>query len=411
MSVPGLRRVAWEGKGTYCGLDTDFRRNHEDRGRTAALCRLRGVEFRPAIRGAADDGQVPASAIRRFGRSLDRLHAVLPGGAAAGIPLLLLPDAISWRQGTGPGAPRPADAQRGRAAAEDRAWKRLAAVPQSRSCLCWRRRWACRTSHCRATSPLLQSWLAAPRGEHFPYRLFALSNAASLLALLAYPVAIEPFLSTRAADGLLVRRLRRAAVPAGRGGGWQSAPGTSGGLDRSPGSEHRPWLWIALAACASTLWLAIANYLGQQVAAMPFLWVVPMAIYLLSFILCFEADGWYRPALFRWLMPVAWIAIGSRIALEGSAGGLQWEIPIFSRGAVHLLHVLPRRTGAQQASRRNTDWRSSTSWWPREARWAASSSGWSRRTSFRLSWSFRSELRRRSFWRSTSSSDSVPRGD
>jgi hypothetical protein len=55
-----------------------------------------------------------------------------------------------------------------------------------------------------------------------------------------------------------------------------------------------------------------------------------MAIYLLSFILCFEADGWYRPELFRWLMPVAWIAIGSRIALEGSAGGLQWEIPIFS---------------------------------------------------------------------------------
>ena len=48
-----------------------------------------------------------------------------------------------------------------------------------------------------ATSPLLQSWLAASRGKHFPYRLFALSNAASLLALLAYPVAIEPFLSTR----------------------------------------------------------------------------------------------------------------------------------------------------------------------------------------------------------------------
>ena len=79
---------------------------------------------------------------------------------------------------------------------------------------------------------------------------------------------------------------------------------------------------------------------------MPFLWVVPMAIYLLSFILCFEADGWYRPSLFRWLMPVAWIAICSRIALEGSAAGWGGRSR-FSGGAVYLLHVLPRRTGTQ----------------------------------------------------------------
>ena len=175
-----------------------------------------------------------------------------------------------------------------------------------------------------ATSPLLQSWLAASRGEHFPYRLFALSNAASLLALLAYPVAIEPLLPTRLqmvywSGGYVALLFLLAAVAVGK------VPQA-----RPVVSEGRPWLWIALAACASTLWLAIANYLGQQVGAMPFLWVVPMAIYLLSFILCFEADGWYRPALFRWLMPVAWIAICSRIALEGSAGGLQWEIPIFS---------------------------------------------------------------------------------
>ena len=181
-----------------------------------------------------------------------------------------------------------------------------------------------------ATSPLLQSWLAGLRGRHFPYRLFALSNAASLLALLAYPVAIEPFLSTRLqmawwSGGYLALLFLLAVAAAGNL--LQKRP-----ADRPQpiASEPRPWLWIALAACASTLWLAIANYLGQQVAAMPFLWVVPMAVYLLSFILCFEADGWYRPALFRWLMPVAWIAIASRMALEGSAGGLEWEIPVFS---------------------------------------------------------------------------------
>ena len=180
-----------------------------------------------------------------------------------------------------------------------------------------------------ATSPLLQSWLAL-RGRHFPYRLFALSNAASLLALLAYPVAIEPFFSTRLQmawwSGGYVALLLLLAVVADANL-LQTRPADG---PRSIVSERRPWLWIALAACASTLWLAVANYLGQQVAAMPFLWIVPMAVYLLSFILCFEADGWYKPALFRWLMPIAWIAIGSRIALEGSAGGLQWEIPVFS---------------------------------------------------------------------------------
>src|SRR5258708_3403212 len=76
------------------------------------------MEFCLAIRGAADHSQVPASTIRRFGRSLDRLHAVLPGGATPGIPLLLLPHTVSQRQGTGPGALWPVDPQRGRAAAE-----------------------------------------------------------------------------------------------------------------------------------------------------------------------------------------------------------------------------------------------------------------------------------------------------
>src|SRR5260370_10521446 len=76
------------------------------------------MEFCLVIRGAADQSQVPASTIRRFGRSLDRLHAVLPGGATPGIPLLLLPHTVSQRQGTGPGALWPADLQRGRAASE-----------------------------------------------------------------------------------------------------------------------------------------------------------------------------------------------------------------------------------------------------------------------------------------------------
>uniref|UniRef100_Q02CN8 Integral membrane protein-like protein n=1 Tax=Solibacter usitatus (strain Ellin6076) TaxID=234267 RepID=Q02CN8_SOLUE len=180
-----------------------------------------------------------------------------------------------------------------------------------------------------ATSPLLQSWLVATRKESFPYRLFALSNAASLLALLAYPAGIEPFLSTRLQMagwsvgyvGLVVL----VGVAAVRSQFRKLPPYRPQPIAAAPS----PWLWIALAACASTLWLAITNHLGQQVAAMPFLWIIPMAVYLLTFILCFEADGWYRPELYRWLMPIAWIAICSRVALASPAGGLRLELPIF----------------------------------------------------------------------------------
>jgi SAM-dependent methyltransferase len=75
------------------------------------------------------------------------------------------------------------------------------------------------------------------------------------------------------------------------------------------------------------LWLAVANHLSQEVAAVPFLWVLPLSLYLLSFILCFESSVWYRPAVFRWLLPAACAAMGWRIAVPGS---LQGEMAVFS---------------------------------------------------------------------------------
>ncbi len=178
------------------------------------------------------------------------------------------------------------------------------------------------------SGPLLQSWFAASPGAQFPYRLFAWSNAASLLALLAYPVAVERFLPLGAqlrwwsgayillavmvfllaADG---RRQPAAVRPAAR-----------------PFEGH-PLLWIALAACASTLWLGVVNHLNSEVAAIPLLWVLPLGVYLLSFILCFEFEGAYQPSRYRWWLPVAWIAVGYRLARPGPEGGLAWEIPLF----------------------------------------------------------------------------------
>jgi spermidine synthase len=187
-----------------------------------------------------------------------------------------------------------------------------------------------------ANSPLQQSWLvASAAGGRFPYRLFALSNAASLAALLAYPVAIEPFLSLRQqlrwwsggyvvfAVGCGLSALRHAAAGQRRVVGGE-------GPAAAAAAAQRPWLWVALGACASTLWLAVANYLSQEVAAIPFLWVLPLSLYLLSFILCFEGHGWYRPALFRWLLPIAWTAVCYRLAWPGTGGALELEILVFS---------------------------------------------------------------------------------
>lgn len=173
-----------------------------------------------------------------------------------------------------------------------------------------------------ATSPLLQTWY----GEGAPYRLFALSNAASLVALLAYPTLIEPRLPLGA-------QFR----------GWSIAWAVFAAscvlcaiANRAPflSKSKRPvvriaLVWAALAACAAVLWPAVANHLSQEVAAIPFLWVLPLSVYLLSLILCFERRGWYSPQLFRWLLPLACAAIAWRLGMQGSAGGIAWEIPIF----------------------------------------------------------------------------------
>ena len=74
------------------------------------------------------------------------------------------------------------------------------------------------------------------------------------------------------------------------------------------------WTWLGLAACPSVLWLAIANHLSQDVAPVPFLWILPLSLYLLSFVLCFDREGWYRPRLFRWLLPLAWVAMTFGVA-------------------------------------------------------------------------------------------------
>jgi hypothetical protein len=156
-----------------------------------------------------------------------------------------------------------------------------------------------------ATSPLAQTWLAQSNGSRTrsPYRMFALSNFGSLLALLSYPVVIEPILTTGTQARLWSFLYLGFVVVCGGTAWFTRADSPSSGVVRSTSSAPAAGfvdrvLWFSLAACASTLLLAVTNHMSQNVAAIPLFWVVPLSLYLLSFILCFESARWYRPTLF-----------------------------------------------------------------------------------------------------------------
>jgi len=164
-----------------------------------------------------------------------------------------------------------------------------------------------------ATGPLIQSWYARAERVAFPYRLFALSNLGSLTALLAYPVVVEPIFALRrqmvvwsVLYGSFVVLCSAAAFRF-----WRARPladdivGGKTPLRQIAPGRNDYLLWGALAAASSGLLITVMNHLCQNVAPIPLLWVLPLATYLLTFILCFDRKGWYIPGLIRWLLPPA----------------------------------------------------------------------------------------------------------
>ncbi len=159
-----------------------------------------------------------------------------------------------------------------------------------------------------ATSPLLQAWYLRTHAGAIPYRLFALSNFGSMLALLSYPTLIEPNLALgRQAVIWSIGFAAFALVCAVAG--WRSRSGVDPmqSEKKDPPNFATMLLWIGLAACASTLLLAVTSHLTQNVAPIPLLWIVPLSLYLLSFILCFESDRFYNRYVF---LPLLLISLG-----------------------------------------------------------------------------------------------------
>ena len=191
-----------------------------------------------------------------------------------------------------------------------------------------------------STSPLVQSWFARAFPGSSPYRLFALSNFASMSALLGYPFLIEPWYrnaeqSLYWSAGFALFVLLCVALA------WRSrslAPLTvEGGQTAATSDEARPSgraiaFWLLLAAMGSVTLLAVANHLTQNISSIPLLWVVPLALYLLTFILCFEGRAWYRRdaylGLLMWVLcMMAWFLADKSLQFE-----LLWHIGVFCLG-------------------------------------------------------------------------------
>ena len=198
-----------------------------------------------------------------------------------------------------------------------------------------------------ATGPLLQQWFSRAQPGVSPYRLYALSNFGSLLALVSYPFFFETHFTRKAQAGLwawgLVAYVLCCGFCALRL--WKSDVQSPMSKAQSPESEPAPEndaplatpspainsqpstlnysLWLLLPTCASVLLLATTNKLCQDVAVIPFLWVVPLALYLLTFIICFDSPRWY--ARFPFTLALIAALVGLCWAFSNASDLVLWK--------------------------------------------------------------------------------------
>jgi hypothetical protein len=191
-----------------------------------------------------------------------------------------------------------------------------------------------------ATGPLLQHWFSEAFPGRSPFRLYAVSNLGSLLGLLTYPFLFEPKLRVTeqttlwsaafagyallaaAAAFFFLRMAKSAALPTGHG----VKPSAKAGW-------FRVMQWIAFSACGSMLLLSLTNQMCQDVAVVPFLWVLPLSLYLLTFVIAFDHPRWYfRPLA----IPLAVLVIGVTITVMNRQITLG-DLPISYQIAIYCL--------------------------------------------------------------------------
>jgi hypothetical protein len=188
-----------------------------------------------------------------------------------------------------------------------------------------------------SNSTLMQAWYNRDQQVKTPYRLYALSNAGSLLGLISYPILFEPNLTLRTQAYLWTGVYLLFALSAGylairtlRRGSMHERPDSTE-VKLSEGSRPRIGtllLWIGLAACATTLLISVTSQITQEVAVVPFLWIIPLTIYLATFILAFSGNRWYSRQVY--LIAFFVILLLTQMLLELPVSSLGVQILIYS---------------------------------------------------------------------------------
>lgn len=189
-----------------------------------------------------------------------------------------------------------------------------------------------------SNAPVLQRWFSAsddPLASD-PYFLYRSSNLGSMVALLAYPVVIEPTLTLGAQSTLwsagyvvlLVLIVAMAIVSAKKVSGGQAAVASEMSTDRIAWQTRA--MWIALAAVPSSLMLGVTTYWTTNLTPMPLLWVLPLAIYLWTYIVAFKPRPLTNPALLGRLFAFVVLPLALVITLES-------DRPVWLLVPIHLL--------------------------------------------------------------------------
>jgi hypothetical protein len=192
-----------------------------------------------------------------------------------------------------------------------------------------------------SSGPLMQSWFSKIRPGASPYRLYTLSNLGSLLAIVSYPFVIEPNLGLNFQTKLWSYSFCLFVILCGScavrlwvarpSESIAAAPEAQAGADCGEGPPR--WtdrvLWLSLAAFASAMLMATTNQLCLDVAVIPMLWLLPMALYLSSFIICFHSERWYSRLGFG-IALVAALAQTCVVLKNGIFIGLPLQIASYS---------------------------------------------------------------------------------
>jgi SAM-dependent methyltransferase len=193
------------------------------------------------------------------------------------------------------------------------------------------------------TGPLVQAWFARTFPTGTVYRLFALSNFGSLLALVAYPFAVEPWITTphqswvwSAGYVLFALLCAGSAIYGARGQAQAAGVATAETAANGPAPTAGNYaMWLLLAGMGSFMLLAVTNHITHDVASVPFLWILPLTLYLLTFILCFEGRqgrGWYRRLWFLGPLLVVVGAMAWSLYNERGIVDVKEALPLFCAG-------------------------------------------------------------------------------